>query len=53
METIDEETGEVKNVPVHWVTLPSGNQVEEFAVDTEATAEIETKTIKLEELVAW
>jgi hypothetical protein len=53
MEKVDEETAEVKKEAVHWVTLPSGNQVEEFAVNTEAVAEIETKTIKLDELVAW
>ena len=53
MEQVDEDTAEIKMVPVHWVSPPSGNQVEEFTVDTEATADVETKTIKLDELVAW
>ena len=53
MDRVDEETGQVKQEAVHWVTLPSGNQVEEFTVNTETVAEVNSQVIKLEDLVAW
>ena len=50
---MDPETGKAKQTVGHFVSLPGGTQVEDFAItEDEATAFV-TPTIKLDELVAF